>query len=205
MQKVNKRTKAGEHENQAGEQENPEDDPGDQGNNEESSSDSSEESDKDNIREVAPFSKNRLNRNVQLMQHLTIGEIICFQLALAVRHQMTSENIVDQFNTLNLLFGPGSFPESKTKLWSVILLNKAGIHFMYTVVDAFVAGRRDRMNEIARCRCGYEVPLSKARLFVCLSATEIIFLLEPIPLCCNSYSDFRFERRIFACPYQILV
>lgn len=89
------------------------DDPDEPGNPEEGPSSSlSEDSEDDNVQEVARLDNNRLNINVQLRQNLTKGEIICLELASAVRHNKTFESLIDHFKTLNLLFGPKCFPES---------------------------------------------------------------------------------------------
>lgn len=155
------------------------DDPDDPGYEDVPSSDSSEDSDNDNIREVARLDNNRLNVNVQLLQNLTKGEIIILELACAVRHSKTFESILDHFKNLNLLFGPKCFPESKTKLWSIILLNKAGIRrHVYCGRQGcgrYIA-RRDRINnDEVRCRCGYHIAVDKAKFFLDLDLRRRYF------------------------------
>ncbi|KAK3912918.1 Halomucin, partial [Frankliniella fusca] len=170
--------------------EDPDDDPDDPGNpddpddrNEEGSS--SEDSEEEDVAEVANFHTEQLNRNVRLFQNLTVGEVLCLELASAVRHRKTFESIIDQCKNLNLLFGPHCFPESKTKLWSSIMLNKAGIQFHlycgYQPCGRYI-GRRERFHHIVRCRCNnYEAPVKKAKFFVTLDIKSQLKYFLSIP------------------------
>lgn len=148
----------------------------------EGESSSSEDSEDDNIHVVANIHNNRLNMEVQLRQNLTKGEILCLELASAVRHKKTFESLIDHFKSLNLLFGPKCFPESKVKLWSVILLNKAGIQLhVYCGRRACgrYIGRRDRINDQVRCRCGYRIAVNKAKFFITLDLkTQLMYFLS---------------------------
>lgn len=90
------------------------DDPDDPHNPEELlSSSSSDDSEDDNVHEVARLENNRLNINVDLLQNLTKAEIICLELACAVRHKKTFESLIDHFKNLNVLFGPKCSPGPK--------------------------------------------------------------------------------------------
>lgn len=164
----------------------PNNDPDDSdGNENEDESSASEDSEDDNVHEVGRLVNHRLDMHVPLIQNLTKGEIICLELASAVRHKKTFESLIDQFKNLNVLFGPNCFPESKTKLWAIILLNKAGIK-MHVYCGSYdcrrYIGRRDRMNDIVRCRCGYNIAVNKARFFITLDLkTQLMYFLG-IPL-----------------------
>lgn len=152
------------------------------GNSSSSSSEESEESEDDNDHEVGTFHSEDLNRDVQLVQNLTKGEVMSIELASAVRHRKTFESIIDTFKNLNLLFGPHYFPESKTKLWSDILLNKTKIQYhVYCgrkTCGRYI-GRRSRIVNFAVCWCGYRVPIQKAKFFATLDlATQLKYFLS---------------------------
>lgn len=152
-------------------------------NAEESDSSSSEESDNDEVVEVANVTNASLNENVELLQNLTKGQIMILQLANAVRHNMTFENVIDQFKNLNVSFGPHAFPESKTKLWDVILLNKVGIKFhVYcgrNTCGRYIKRKDKILGDIARCRCGYQVHVRKAKYFLTLDLrTQLRYFLS---------------------------
>jgi len=84
------------------------DNPDNPGNHNEARSSSEEE--EEDVAEVATFHSEHLNRNLRLFQNLTVGEVLCLELASAVRHRNTFESIIDKLKTLNLLFGPHCFP-----------------------------------------------------------------------------------------------
>ncbi|KAE8742109.1 hypothetical protein FOCC_FOCC012383 [Frankliniella occidentalis] len=146
---------------------------------------SSKESEEEDVGEVATFHSEYLNRNLRLFQNITVGEALCLELASAVRHCKTLESIIDQCKNLNILFGPHVFPESKTKLWSAIMLNKAGIQFHLYCGDKTCGryiGRRERFPDTVRCRCNnYQAPARKAKFFVTLDIKSQLKYFLSIP------------------------
>ncbi|KAK3910060.1 Halomucin [Frankliniella fusca] len=148
------------------------------------SSEESEGLDEENVDEVATFNTEVLNQPVRLFQNLTKGQVLCLELASAVRHRKTFENIIDQLKNLNILFGPHCFPESKSKLWSSIMLNKAGVQFHVYCGRKDCGrylGRRERFVNIVRCRCNYTAPVKKAKFFVTLDLKSQLKYFLSIP------------------------
>lgn len=161
------------------------DDPDDFDNDEDDVDPADSDDDEDSDEEVANFENNALNVPLRMRNNdLTKGQIILIELATAIRHSNTFERLLDAFRNLNVTFGRVFFPTSKTKLWDLIQLNKAGIQF-HVYCSKKLCGRylcrRERLVDYIDCECGFRVHASKAKFFVTLNLIHQLKQFLSIP------------------------